>query len=335
MAAGLFEIPGLFCCSKIPWVAAPAPDVAKPLGRFWLPTLFAARYLAVAWRVLRRHRPDVLYLNNLPQQHLPALLVARRMGLPIMGHLRAVRPLHPLDRVGTPHMRRFIAVSRRAAAHFAEEGIPEEKLRVVYNNLPLAEFDRRMGAALDAPLAAGPVYVVQVALLSALKQPLLAIEALHAAKPSCPRLQLVLVGDGPLRADALRRAAQLGLERDVHLLGQRSDVPAILARCHIGMLLSKHEGFGNVVLEYEAARLPTVVSNIPSIDEMAVRDETAFVLDQPSAATVADALARLYHDAALRQRMGAAGRRLVEQSPSVTQDAADAVAEQIEEVLSQ
>ncbi|MGN6599218.1 MAG: glycosyltransferase family 4 protein [Actinomycetales bacterium] len=144
-------------------------------------------------------------------------------------------------------------------------------------------------------------------------------QVLHAV----PDAALLLVGDGPRRPHLQRRVADLGIARSVAILGERpwaelppyvdaGDVFAMPTRTRKGGL--EVEGLGIVYLEAAATGLPVVAGNSGGAPD-AVRDgETGLVVDGRDHAAIAAALIRLLTDAALRERLGTAGRRWVEQS---------------------
>ncbi len=68
-----------------------------------------------------------------------------------------------------------------------------------------------------------------------------------------PRASLIWVGDGPLRHLIESRTAELGLQDAVSFMGIRKDIPAILAQCDYFLFPSLHEGFGNALIEAQAA----------------------------------------------------------------------------------
>ena len=76
-----------------------------------------------------------------------------------------------------------------------------------------------------------------------------------------PEISFLLVGDGPLRAGIEREAIRRGLDRNIRFAGARSDVPRLmLAAMDLMVLPSLWEGLGVVVLEAQAAGLPSLVS---------------------------------------------------------------------------
>ena len=102
-------------------------------------------------------------------------------------------------------------------------------------------------------------------------------------------------------------AARLGLAERVAWLGQRSDVPRLLAAADIYCQPNVNpETFGNTFVEALYAGLPVVTSDLGGAREIV--DETCGVRTPPGdAETLAHALARLLDDGELRRRLGAAG----------------------------
>ncbi|MDX2268731.1 MAG: glycosyltransferase [Bryobacter sp.] len=73
-----------------------------------------------------------------------------------------------------------------------------------------------------------------------------------------PEAQLFLVGDGPLRASLEQQAVALGLAPRIHFLGQRQDIPEILAETDLFVFPSHHEGLGIAAIEAQAAGVPVL-----------------------------------------------------------------------------
>jgi len=115
---------------------------------------------------------------------------------------------------------------------------------------------------------------------------------------------VLFVGDGPLRSDVERAASAR-----VHVLGQRSDVPRLLAAADFFVLMSEREGLSFALLEAMAHGLPAIVVDIPENLE-AVGDSGLTVPYGDEDATAA-ALRRLASDPVERSALGArAGQRV-------------------------
>lgn len=129
------------------------------------------------------------------------------------------------------------------------------------------------------------------------------------------RARFVLVGDADPEnpaAIAERTLKQWHAEGVIEWWGRRDDVPAILAACHVVCLPSYREGLPKSLLEAAAAGRPSVATDVPGCREIVRDGETGLLVPARDAGALALALRRLLDDAALRARLGAAARRLVE-----------------------
>ena len=95
--------------------------------------------------------------------------------------------------------------------------------------------------------------------------------------PKFPNVQFVLVGDGPLRANLEAIANEAGLGNRVLFLGDRRDIPAVLASLDITVLPSKSESLSNVILESMAAGVAVVAADVGGNTELLTDGETGFL----------------------------------------------------------
>lgn len=134
---------------------------------------------------------------------------------------------------------------------------------------------------------------------------------LLAAMRAVPDAELWVVGErlttdrgedlGPVFAAS-------GLGSRLRLLGYRADVPAILAAADIFALPSHFEGLPMSVIEAMLTGLPVVATRIKGPREQVVENQTGFLVPPMTVEPLAEAIAKLTMDAALRTRMGDAGR---------------------------
>ncbi len=129
--------------------------------------------------------------------------------------------------------------------------------------------------------------------------------------PPAPADRFVVVGDGTEAPSLRARAAALGLDDRVIWVARTVDMPALYNAADLFALLSNHEAFGLVALEAMACGLPVVVSDGSAFPEF-VTPDVGLLVDPADGAAVRRALNLLLGDAALRARMGSAGRRRVE-----------------------
>ncbi|MBO9470138.1 glycosyltransferase [Endozoicomonas sp. G2_2] len=95
---------------------------------------------------------------------------------------------------------------------------------------------------------------------------LLRAVALLSNMDFCP--QLLIVGDGPLRAQLVDLAESLGVAPQVRFLGVRHDVPELMSICDVFVLSSSYEGFGLVVAEAMACERLVVATNCGGVKEV-------------------------------------------------------------------
>ena len=127
-----------------------------------------------------------------------------------------------------------------------------------------------------------------------------------------PDATFVFAGDGPLRIALEAEARRLGVAVRCVFLGQRSDVPALLAAADLFVLPSLYEGLPVSVLEAMAAGRPVVATAIGGTDEAVTSEETGLLVAPRDPAALASAIRRLQADPALARRLAAAARGRVE-----------------------
>ena len=137
----------------------------------------------------------------------------------------------------------------------------------------------------------------------------MATEALSTA-------HLVLVGKGPAE-DALRaRASQLGIGDRLHFSGTRphGEIPRVLPAFDVGLVPAINPYASPLKLhEYMAAGLPTVAPDQPNLREVLEDGRDALLVPPGDGAALIEALSRLAEDEDLREAMGRAARRTIEE----------------------
>ncbi|MBA4396804.1 MAG: hypothetical protein C0394_05415 [Syntrophus sp. (in: bacteria)] len=193
--------------------------------------------------------------------HYPALLPERKTG-DLRNYLRILftRMLyHMADAV--------IAVSDDVAEQLqAVFRLAPEKIKIVINGIDVdAIHATPPKQALLSSLGAlpGQRLVTSVGRLMPPKGHRYLIEAMPLLKSRCSDLQLLLAGDGDLRASLEQLSERLGVRPSVSFLGSRNDIHEILALTDVFVLPSLSEGTSLALLEAMAAGKPIVATDIP------------------------------------------------------------------------
>ena len=201
----------------------------------------------------------------------------------------------------------YIAVSREVARRLRQAfRMPEHKIKVVHNAIPLDSFDRPANSALRAILA-GPAerpIVLTTARLDRQK----GLCYLLKAAALVPEALFVLAGDGPERASLEAQAHQLGMDDRIVFLGYRQDISDLLASCDLFVLPSLFEGLPLAVLEAMAAGKPVIATAIGGTDEAVVPGETGLLVPPADPGALAEAIRALLSDPARAQRLAARGK---------------------------
>jgi glycosyltransferase involved in cell wall biosynthesis len=205
-------------------------------------------------------------------------------------------------------------VSHAIASVLAADGIPPERVRVVYEGVadrPPVPGGREALRELGVPDGA-PV-VGNVAALAAHKDHATLLEAAVGVLQRVPEARFVILGEGELRPRLEARARELGLAGRCVFAGFRADVDRLIPAFSVFCLSSRMEGLGTSLLDAMAFARPIVATRaggIPEAVEDGVSGRLAPVSD-PQA--LADALVEVLRDPELQARLGAAGRRRFEQ----------------------
>jgi len=127
-----------------------------------------------------------------------------------------------------------------------------------------------------------------------------------------PGTRFLLVGDGPQRAEVEATVASLGLGGHVELLGDRSDVPDLLAAMDVLVLPSASEGFSNAALEGLASGIPVVASDVGGNPEIVLDREVGRLFAPGNDEDLASCLLDVIDDPVRMRKMGSEGRKRAE-----------------------
>jgi glycosyltransferase involved in cell wall biosynthesis len=218
---------------------------------------------------------------------------------------------------GQRAVRRFIAVAEFINVQTQRDFmVPASKVVTVHNGVDTHHFRPRpdektqlrhdlLGIDDDRPV------IVQAAFLGARKRQAMLVRAMPEVLVTEPWAHLVLAGGGTDETMLRELVASLGLGEHVSLLTGDNDVAALYAAADIATLVSTHEGLPGSAIEALSCGLPLLIApNGGSVE--VVEDEVSglFLHDETVEGTAA-ALSRLVADAALRERLSAAGLQRV------------------------
>ncbi len=282
------------------------------------------------YQLFRQWRPAVVHTRNLAalECQVPAMLA----GVPVRihgEHGRDVEDLHGtsvryqwMRRAYRPFVHHYVALSRELATYLENRvGVPQRRITEICNGVDTDRFHPAPGGRVpieDCPFIDPSLWLVgTVGRMQTVKaQTLLARAFIHALQlqPALrERLRLVMVGDGPLRAEAQALLDAAGVGPLAWLPGERTDVPDVMRGLDGFVLPSLAEGISNTILEAMATGLPVIATQVGGNAELVVPGETGEIVPPADAEALAANLVRLAADPARAVAMGRAGRAVVEQ----------------------
>ena len=166
-----------------------------------------------------------------------------------------------------------------------------------------------------APEPAGPSRAVLASRLIRPKGVLQLVEAARILRQARHPARVVLVGDpDPENPDTVTEAELRAWHAEglVEWRPRADDMPAVWAGCHMAVLPSHREGMPRTLLEAAACARPLIASDVPGCRDLVRDGDNGLLVPLHDAPALARAIARLADDSALRARMGARAREIVE-----------------------
>jgi glycosyltransferase involved in cell wall biosynthesis len=310
--------------AEVGWVARLRERLPKAIYE-----LLELAYTLVAYRRLaaaaREFKPDVIY-ERYNLFLLAGLMLKRRTGLPLLLEVNAplAEERGKFGGLGLPWLARWaeakawrgadfvLPVTDVLADHVRAVGVPDERIVVVPNGINEAHF------------AAAPTQAEAKASLGWPDALVLGFTGFvrdwHGmdrvirwmASPAAPaEARLLIVGDGPVRAELEQLAGELRLGERVRFTGvvHRDRVPGLVAAFDVALQPAVVAYASPLkMIEYLALGKAIVAPNQPNIAELLNHDVNALLFEPTDAAGLERSLARLAHEPALRERLGAGAR---------------------------
>ncbi|MHB0957719.1 MAG: glycosyltransferase family 4 protein [Pirellulaceae bacterium] len=217
---------------------------------------------------------------------------------------------------------RIVTNSRGVVDFYVGQGIAAEKFEVIPNGIesepaPSSMTKAQLCAELGVPESARFIGAVgRLWPQKGYKDLIWAAELLKVVREDT---HLLIIGDGPQRAQLLRWRDSQDIADRVHFLGHRNDVPALLPHFTCFWLGSSYEGQSNAVLEAMQVGIPVIATDIAGNRDLVVPEETGFLYPVGDRATLARLTHRLLDDPSLAERFSLAACERIREHFSVAQ----------------
>ncbi len=277
------------------------------------------------YKLLRELRPDVLHTCNFAALELVPLGWLARV--PLRLHAEHGWDAHDRNGKNLRHQRvrrfyrpfgsHFVGVSKEIDNYLGSAiRVSASRRSLIANGVDTALFSPAVGvrqAVPGCPFEPGKDWLIgTVGRLQTVKnQPLLARAFVHLIQQrpqAADWLRLVIVGEGPLRAEVESVLTAAGLLHLAWLPGARNDVPDVLRMLDVFVLPSQAEGTSCTLQEAMASGLPVVATAVGGNPDLVQEGRTGLLVPSDDEAALSDALASLWDAPELACAMGEAGR---------------------------
>jgi glycosyltransferase involved in cell wall biosynthesis len=291
-----------------------------PVLRLGVRSLARPRGLITAWRLVRFLREQQI---EVMQVYFPDSTYLGIAGAWLARVPRIVRTRNNLGYWMTPWHRRLgrmcnwftdVLVANCEASRQAvlrDEKLPAERVLVLENGVDLDRFPLTKRKTERRPRRVGVV-----ANLRPVKGLDTFVRAGSLLAASHSDVTFHVAGEGPLRSELGRLAAECGLKDRFTFAGVTDDVPRFLADLDIAVLPSRSEGMSNALLEYMAGGKAIVATAVGGNVQLIANEIHGLLVAPDDSGQLAAAMNRLLDNGALADRLGRAARLRVEESYS-------------------
>jgi len=274
-------------------------------------------------RLIRRERPAIVHTHSAKAGFL-GRLAAWLCHTPVVVHTFHGLPFHDfmstrrkrvyilLDRLVRPMTDAFLAVAPRVAREAIEQRIaPPGGIVVVPSAVELDQIPTEPDPSVRIELGIGPdvPLIGTVGRLEYQKAPLDFVRMAARVVAARPGACFVMVGEGPLDAEAQAEARRLGVE--IRFLGFRADAPLVASAFDVFVISSLYEGLGRALTEAVASGRPVVATAVNGVPDLIVPGVTGLLATPGDPATLADCVLWLLEHPAEARHMGDAGSHWV------------------------
>ncbi len=155
------------------------------------------------------------------------------------------------------------------------------------------------------------VILLSVGRLDVNKNHEISIRAVAKAAAHTPRTHLLICGEGAERSHLESLAVSLGVADRVHLLGNRSDMPALYQAADIMLMMSFREGLSRSLMEAMASGLPCIASRIRGNVDLLCEGEGGYLVPPTDAEQMAERITYLSEHPEVRRAMAEANRATI------------------------
>jgi len=273
--------------------------------------------------LIKKYRPNIIYTANY-HELIPLTPLLKTMGLPVVDHMHDPPPAilfqRMMFRFWDLPVSKYITTSQDVQKRLERLGGDSDKILVLHNGIDVPLFQRGIQHSNHFVEQYGwppeSVILGMTGQMIEAKGHLDLIEAVQQLHKDYPNVRLVIGGkqEASFYQRLISEVENRDLSDTIVFSGWQEDIRDFYSDIDIFVLPSRHdEGFGLVVAQAMAMGLPVVATRSGGVSEVVEDRVTGFLIKKNSPSEIANAISRLVKSKTLRQSMGAAGRRRIEE----------------------
>jgi glycogen(starch) synthase len=254
----------------------------------------------------RAFLPDLVHINAVNRSDFFYLTTSQTPRLPLLVTLHGQWE-NQIEPVVEQTLRRadWVAGCSAAMLDRGRQLVPEIGARssVVYNGI-------EMPLLAPEPLPYDPPRIACLGRLSPEKGMDVALAAFVSVLDRFPEARLIIGGDGALKAELEKQAADLGIASSVDFIGwvPPEGVPALINTSTMVLMPSRQESLGLVALEAASMARPIVATRVGGLPEVVKHQETGLLVEKENYRELAESIVFLLENREVAVRMGQAAR---------------------------
>jgi glycosyltransferase involved in cell wall biosynthesis len=269
----------------------------------------------------KRHKVALIHLNNIMGSQFAGILAAKFLRIPCIAHLRDFEEIHPITRFYARLIDHHVAISESIKNNLLQLGVSSDRITIVHDAIDLKKFrDNIRNEHLLSEFGLLPEHLRfgifgRVVEWKGIREFILAARLVIEEIPEARAYVIGGISDGDegYLQNMKQLVDDLELKGKIVFTGFRHDVPAMMSLMDVVVHASKRaEPFGMVLIEAMAMKKPVIATRGGGPVDIVVDGETGFLVEMGNVESLSQAVIMLLQKPDLREKMGMAGRALVE-----------------------
>lgn len=264
------------------------------------------------YRFLRKGEFDLIHANSFPAA-VHTSIAAKLSGTPIISVVHDIAPFSQISRRLLKISDVIVAVSQSTAKNLIKLGVPENKIKVIYNGFDFSEWETIPNGRKPRPDGGELLYVGQIEPRKGID---ILLSAFKLVLKSKPEATLSIIGEDMVEGGRLtnkyrKMAEELGISKSVAFKGYMMDVTPEYMNKDVFILPSRVEPFGRVLVEAMSAGLPVVASDVGGIPEIIPDEDKGVLVPVDNHQALAEAVLKVLDAGGRASMMAKNGRKYV------------------------